>query len=150
MTKNGTKRTWKNVINEKAMKQQISYDLYILIIIMLDTLLLRLSFHFTAFHPNTLQSTLQPMTAVGWSCFKPFSNTEYFDNGFTFETLLICWGWSTPGQALKVLGSWGSQISKQSSYEGGIVASPTHLSPLPPRKYPWYSFLLEAESIPEP
>jgi hypothetical protein len=42
----------------------------------------------------------------------------------------------------------GSQISRQSTYEGGKVVSPTHWPPLPPRKYSWYSFLLEAESTP--
>jgi hypothetical protein len=29
---------------------------------------------------------------------------------------------------------------------GGKVVSPTHRTPLPLRKYSWYSFLLEAES----
>ena len=33
---------------------------------------------------------------------------------------------------------------------GGKVVSPTHRPPLPPRKYSWYSFLLEAESTPGP
>ena len=47
-------------------------------------------------------------------------------------------------QALKVPRSWGSQISRQLAYEGGNV-SPTHRPPLPPRKYSYYSFLLEAE-----
>ena len=36
------------------------------------------------------------------------------------------------------------------THEGGKVVSPTHRSPLPPRKYSWYSFLLEAESTPGP
>ena len=34
--------------------------------------------------------------------------------------------------------------------DGGKVVSPTHQPPLPPRKYTWYSFLLEAESTPGP
>jgi hypothetical protein len=33
---------------------------------------------------------------------------------------------------------------------GGKVVSLTHRPPLPPRKYTWYSFLLEAESTPRP
>jgi hypothetical protein len=39
------------------------------------------------------------------------------------------------------------RIFIQSTYECGKV-SPTHVPSLPPRKYP-YSFLLDAESIPE-
>jgi len=39
-------------------------------------------------------------------------------------------------------------ISRQMAHEGGKVVSPTHRPPLPPRKYSWYSFLLEAESTP--
>jgi hypothetical protein len=42
------------------------------------------------------------------------------------------------------------RISRQSAHEGGKVVNPTHRLPLPPREYPWYSFLLEAESTPGP
>ena len=53
-----------------------------------------------------------------------------------------------PGQVLKFPGGWCSQISGPSAPEGGKVVSPTHRPPLPPRKYSWYSFPLEAESTP--
>jgi len=38
----------------------------------------------------------------------------------------------------------------KTAQDGGKVVSVTHRPPLPPSKYSWYSFLLEAESTPEP
>ena len=38
------------------------------------------------------------------------------------------------------------QIPRQSAHESAKVVSPTHRPHLTPRKYSWYSFLLEAES----
>jgi len=79
----------------------------------------------------------------------------------TFRSLFAIWNiWSSPcfihinnpSTGLeKPLGFQEVEVprtSRQSAYEGGKVVSPTHRPPLAARRYPWYSFLLDAESIP--
>jgi hypothetical protein len=55
-----------------------------------------------------------------------------------------------PGQAQRFPAGLGSQISRQSAHEGGKFVSPRHWPPLYPRKYSWFSFLLEAKLTPGP
>ena len=70
---------------------------------------------------------------------------------FSFSNITTLKGKDTPVETwtdLRFPGGCGFQISRQTAHEGGKVVSPTHRPPLPPRKYPRYSFLLEAESTP--
>jgi hypothetical protein len=62
------------------------------------------------------------------------------------------------GKAVPLQDWSGPEVSRKlrfpdfvtTAQDGGKVVSLTHLPPLPPRKYSWYSFLLEAESTPGP
>jgi len=66
-----------------------------------------------------------------------------------FREVKVNQSYYRPGQALRVPEVRVSQISRQSAHGRGKVVSPTYRPPLPPpRKYSWYSFLLEAESTP--
>jgi hypothetical protein len=81
-------------------------------------------------------------------------NTKSKELNFTADTVLVKkkvkLSRYRPEQAQRVPEGWGSQISRQSTHEGGKVVSHMHRPPLPPRKYSWYSFLLQAESTPGP
>ena len=64
--------------------------------------------------------------------------------------------WCKQGKAVPLQAWSGPEVSRKARFpdfmttaqDGGKVVSLTHRPPLPPRKYSWYSFLLEAESIP--
>jgi len=58
---------------------------------------------------------------------------------FTFTAIKVKESLLRPGQALRVPGGCGSQISRQSGDEGGRVVSPMNWPPLPPRIHMWYS-----------
>ena len=58
-------------------------------------------------------------------------------------------GTAVPLQAQRVLGSQGSQISWQ-RHRMVVGCQPYAPAAFTPRKYSWYSFLLEAESTPGP
>ena len=76
---------------------------------------------------------------------------EQFHSGRSFGFLVI-------GKAVPLQAWSGPECSRKlrfpdfttAAQDGGKFISLTHRSPLPPRKYTWYSFLLDAESTPGP
>ena len=66
--------------------------------------------------------------------------------------------WTVKGKAVPLQAWSGLEGSRKLKFpdfmttaqDGGKVVSLTHRSPFTPRKYTWYSFLLEAESTPRP
>jgi len=47
-------------------------------------------------------------------------------------------------------GSRRLRLQDMTAHEGGKDVSPMHRPPLPPRKYSWHLYLLEAELTPGP
>jgi hypothetical protein len=86
---------------------------------------------------------LKPVTKFGHPRHRTRQKTNYQSYGKSKGN-----GKVTSVQILKVTVSWRSQISRQSPHAGVKVVNPTHRPPLPPRKYFWHSFILEAESTP--
>ena len=65
---------------------------------------------------------------------KDLSAPLYYMSNIKFQTRVkVKQSHYRPGQVLRVPGVWGSQISRQSTHEGGKVVSPTHRPPLLPQ-----------------
>jgi hypothetical protein len=86
------------------------------------------------------------------SIFRILRNVTPYPTNYTPHQVHIrhCKSKAIPLQALRVPGSWGSQISRILTNESGKIVSPKYRPPLPPRKYSWYSCLSEADSTPGP
>ena len=105
-------------------------------------------FCYYVFHCQ-LAATCFGCTALSgsWHHVTNIDSNELVNNGYNIPNVKVKVKQShyRSGQALRFPRSWVSQISRQSAHEGGRVVSPNHRPPVPPRKYSWYSFLLEAE-----
>ena len=81
-------------------------------------------------------------------------NVRSFELG---DEVLDTWIYQVKGKAVPLQAWTGPEGSRKlrfpdfvTTQDGGKVVTLTHRLPLPPRKCSWYSFLLEAESTPEP
>jgi len=74
--------------------------------------------------------------------------TAALEGGEYIKIIKLKQSYYRPEQAQSVLRKLRFPDFVSTAQDCGKVVIPTYRPPLPPRKYSWYSFLLEAESTP--
>jgi len=111
-------------------------------------ILLSLPPSYTQISSSTLFSNALGLSQCEWPSFTPTHNNRQ-NCSSVFSLKKVKQSHYRPGQAQRVQRSQGPQISWQ-RHRTVVGCQPYAPAAFTPRKYSWYSFLLEAESTPGP